>query len=141
MTLMSAAASLVARRFLEAAGPVINVALLAGGSALLAEAMAAALVRRERLAATGMPLILVASAVAVTILLNPGFDWNVVLSSYADCGTMVAVGALLRRERAVVGADVVDGAVIREIAIRVDTYVQILRISKIGGTGKSRSAC
>ena len=103
--------------------------------------MAAALVRRERLAATGMPLILVASAVAVTILLNPGFDWNVVLSSYADCGTMVAVGALLRRERAVVGADVVDGAVIREIAIRVDTYVQILRISKIGGTGKSRSAC
>jgi hypothetical protein len=94
MTLMSAAASLVAGRFLDAAGPVINVALLAGGSALLAEAMAAALVRRGRLAATGMPLILVASAVAVTILLNPGFDWNVVLSSYADCGTMVAVGAL-----------------------------------------------
>jgi hypothetical protein len=27
-------------------------------------------------------------------LLNPGLNGNVVLSSYADCGTMVAVGAL-----------------------------------------------
>jgi hypothetical protein len=94
MPLMIAAASLVAGRFLEAAGPVINVALLAGVSALLAEAMAAALARRGRLAATGTPLVLVASAVVVTILLNPGLDGNVVLSSYADCGTMVAVGAL-----------------------------------------------
>jgi hypothetical protein len=94
MPLMIAAASLVAERFLEAAGPVINVALLAGVSALLAEAVAAALARRGRLAATSTPLVLVASAVAVTILLNPGLDGNVVLSSYADCGTMVAVGAL-----------------------------------------------
>jgi hypothetical protein len=37
---------------------------------------------------------LVASAVAVTILLNPGLNGNVVLSSYADCATMVSVGAL-----------------------------------------------
>lgn len=94
MPLIIVAASLVAGRFLEAAGPVINVALLAGVSALLAEAMAAALARRGRLAATGRPLVLVASAVAVTILLNPGLDGNVVLSSYADCGTMTAVGAL-----------------------------------------------
>jgi hypothetical protein len=94
MPLMIAAASVVAGRFLEAAGAVINVALLAGVSALLAEAMAAALARRGRLAATGRPLVLVAAAVAVTILLNPGLDGNVVLSSYADCGTMVAVGAL-----------------------------------------------
>lgn len=94
MPLMIAAASLVAGRFLEAAGPVINVALLAGGSALLADAMAAALVRRGRLATTGSQLLLIASAVAVTVLLNPGFDGNVVLSAYADCGTMVAVGAL-----------------------------------------------
>jgi hypothetical protein len=92
--LMIAAASLVAGRFLEASGPMINVALLAGVSALLADAMAAALARQGRLAATGTPLVLVASAVAVTILLNPGLDGNVVLSSYADCGTMVAVGAL-----------------------------------------------
>jgi hypothetical protein len=89
-----AAVSLVAGRFLEAAGPVVNVALLAGVSALLADAIAAALARRRRLAAAGTPLFLVASAVAVTILLNPGLNGNVVLSSYADCGTMVAVGAL-----------------------------------------------
>ena len=94
MQLMIAAASLVAGRFLEAAGPVVNVALLAGVSALLADAIAAALARRRRLAAAGTPLFLVASAVAVTILLNPGLNGNVVLSSYADCGTMVAVGAL-----------------------------------------------
>ena len=94
MQLMIAAASLVAGRFLEAAGPVVNVALLAGVSALLADAIAAALARRKRLAAAGTPLFLVASAVAVTILLNPGLNGNVVLSSYADCGTMVAVGAL-----------------------------------------------
>jgi hypothetical protein len=42
----------------------------------------------------GQPLFLVALAVVVTILLNPGLDGSVVLSSYADCGTMVAVGAL-----------------------------------------------
>jgi hypothetical protein len=94
MQLTIAAASLVAGRFLEAAGPVVNVALLVGASALLADAVAAALARRKRLAAAGAPLFLVASAVAVTILLNPGLNGNVVLSSYADCGTMVAVGAL-----------------------------------------------
>jgi hypothetical protein len=94
MPLMIAAASLVAGRFLEAAGPVVNVALLAAASALLADAIAAALARRARLATTGTPLLLVASSVAVTILLNPGLNGNVVLSSYADCGTMVAVGAL-----------------------------------------------
>jgi hypothetical protein len=89
-----AAASFIAGRFLEAAGPIINVALLAGSSALFAEALAAALVRHGRLQATEMPPILVASAVALTTLLNPGLDGAVVLSSYADCGTMVAVGAL-----------------------------------------------
>jgi hypothetical protein len=94
MPLMIAAASLVAGRFLEAAGPVVNVALLVGASALLADAIAAALARRKRLTAAGTPLFLVASAVAVTIVLNPGLNGNVVLSSYADCATMVAVGAL-----------------------------------------------
>jgi len=94
MPLMIAAASLIAGRFLEAAGPVVNVALLAGASALLADAIAAALARRGRLEGTGTPLFLVASAVAFTVLLNPGLNGNVVLSSYADCGTMVAVGAL-----------------------------------------------
>lgn len=94
MPLVITAASFLAGRFLEAAGPIINVALLAGSSALFAEALAAALVRHGRLQATEMPPILVASAVAITTLLNPGLDGAVVLSSYADCGTMVAVGAL-----------------------------------------------
>jgi hypothetical protein len=103
MLLMIAAASLIAGRFLEAAGPVINVALLAGASALLADAIAAALERQGRSAATGKSLFLVASAIAVTILLNPGIDGKVVRSSYADYGTMVAVGALSRSRDAGAG--------------------------------------
>src|SRR5258708_13059136 len=94
MQLMIAVASLVAGRFLEAAGPVVNVALLAGVSALLADATAAALARRRRLAAAGTPLFLVALAVALTILRNPGPNRNVWLSFYAACGTRFAVGAL-----------------------------------------------
>jgi hypothetical protein len=94
MPLMISAASFVGGRFLETAGPIINALLLAGSSALFAEALAAALVRHGRLQATEMPPILIASAVAITTLFNPGLDGGVVLSSYADCGTMVAVGAL-----------------------------------------------
>jgi hypothetical protein len=94
MPLMSAAAYFVSGRFLEVAGPVINVALLAGSSALFAEALAATLVRHGRMQATAMPPVLVAVALVVTIHLNPGLRGEVVLSSYADCGTMVAVGAL-----------------------------------------------
>jgi hypothetical protein len=94
MPLMIAAASFLGGRFLEGAGPVINVLLLAGGSAVLAEALAAALVRRGHLQGKELPVVLVAGAVAVTTLFNPGLDGGVLLSSYADCGTMVAVGAL-----------------------------------------------
>ena len=94
MPLMISAASFVGGRFLEAAGPIINALLLAGSSALFAEALAAALVRHGRLRAAEMPPVLIAGAVAITTLLNPGLDGGVVLSSYADCGTMVAVGAL-----------------------------------------------
>jgi hypothetical protein len=94
MPLMISAASFVGGRFLEAAGPIINALLLAGSSALFAEALAAALVRGGRLQAAEMPPILIAAAVAITTLLNPGLDGGVLLSSYADCGTMVAVGAL-----------------------------------------------
>jgi hypothetical protein len=91
---MISAASFVAGRFLEAPGPVINALLLAGSGAFFAEAFAMALVRRGRLQAGEMPLLVIAGAVAITILLNPGLDGAVVLSSYADCGTMAAVGAL-----------------------------------------------
>jgi hypothetical protein len=94
MPLMISAASFAGGRFLETAGPAINVLLLAGSSALFAEALAAALVRHGRLQAAEMPLVLIAGAVAATIVFNPGLDGSVVLSSYADCGTMVAVGAL-----------------------------------------------
>ena len=94
MPLMIAAASFIGGRFLETAGPIMNVALLAGSSAVLAEALSAAFVRQGRLHAMEMPPILVASAVIITTLLNPGLDGAVLLSSYADCGTMVAVGAL-----------------------------------------------
>src|SRR4051812_47478556 len=94
MPLMISAASFAAGRFLETAGPVINVLLLAGSSALFAEALAAALARHGRLQCEEMPLVLIAGAVAVTILFYPGLDGGVLLSSYADCGTMVAVGAL-----------------------------------------------
>jgi hypothetical protein len=94
MPMMVAAASFVGGRFLESTAPVINIALLAGSSALFAEALAAALARQGRLQAGEMPLVMVACAVAVTAFLNPGLDGAVVLSSYADCGTMVATGAL-----------------------------------------------
>ena len=94
MPLLIAAASFIGGRFLEAAGPIVNVALLAGSSAVFAEALAATLTRHGRLQATEMPPVLVAIAVAITTLLNPGLDGGVVLSSYADCGTMVAVGVL-----------------------------------------------
>ena len=94
MPLMISAASFVGGRFLEAAGPIINALLLAGSSALFAEALAAALVRHGRLQAAEMPPGLIAGAVAITTLFNPGLDGGVLLSSYADCGTMVAVGAL-----------------------------------------------
>ena len=39
-------------------------------------------------------MLRLSSAVAITTLFNPGLDGGVVLSSYADCGTMVAIGAL-----------------------------------------------
>jgi hypothetical protein len=91
---MIAAASFIAGRFLESAGAVINVLLLAGSSALLADALAAALMRQGHLPETEPPAVVVAVGVLVTTLLNPGLDGAVVLSSYADCGTMVAVGAL-----------------------------------------------
>jgi hypothetical protein len=114
LPLMVAAASVLSGRWLEAAGPVISVALLAGSSAVFAEALAATLVRHGRLPAkTSPPVILVAGAVAITTLLNPGLDGAVLLSTYADCATMVAVGALallgvemLARQAAGAAADI-----------------------------------
>ena len=94
MPFIIAAASFISGRFLEVAGPISNVLLLAGSSALFAEALAAALVRHGRLQAAEMPPVLVAVAVVITTLLNPGLDGGVLLSSYAECGTIVAVGAL-----------------------------------------------
>src|SRR5260370_9401725 len=88
MQLMIAAASLVAGRVLEAAGPVVNVALLAGVRALLADAIAAALAPRRRLAAAGTPLFFVASAGGRTHPLKPGPNRDVVLSAFPRFGTL-----------------------------------------------------
>src|SRR5438309_3259629 len=57
MPLMISAASFVGGRFLETAGPIINALLLAGSSALFAEALAAVLARHGRLQAAEMPPI------------------------------------------------------------------------------------
>jgi hypothetical protein len=96
MPLVVAAASRIAGRFLEAAGPVMNVALLASFAALLADSVAAMLARQGRVAPIG-PIGLVALVgltVAATVTLNPGLDGEVLLSSYADPATMVMVGGL-----------------------------------------------
>jgi hypothetical protein len=119
MPLMISAASFAGGRFLEAAGPIINVSLLAGSSALFAEALAAALVRHGRLQAAEMPLGLIAGAVAVTIVFNPGLDGGVLLSSYAECGTMVAVGALgLLGMEILAGLSAPDTAAVERLAWR-----------------------
>jgi hypothetical protein len=94
MQLTIASASFIGGRFLEQSGPVVNALLLAGGSAVLAEALAAALARRGRLRPGEMPVAMVAFAVAVTTVFNPGLNGSVLLSSYADSATMIAVGAL-----------------------------------------------
>jgi hypothetical protein len=94
MPLMIAGASFVAGRFVETAGPVINVALLAGFGAVLADAVTAMLVRQGRLGAMQPPVAAIGLAVALVVVLNPGLDGEVLLSSYADVGTMIAVGAL-----------------------------------------------
>ena len=110
MPLAIAAASFLSGRFAVVAGPIINVLLLAGCCAVFAEALTAILVRHGRLprgaktsrvktsrvktSRVKTPLVVMALAVVVTTLLNPGLDGAVLLSSYADTGTMVAVGAL-----------------------------------------------
>ncbi len=106
MPLAIAAASFVSGGFATVAGPIVNVLLLAGSCAVFADALTTMLVRHGRLrqgSNTSLlktsllkpPLVVIAVAVAVTTLLNPGLDGAVLLSSYADTGTMVAVGALV----------------------------------------------
>jgi hypothetical protein len=94
LPLVTVAASFLAGRFLENASAVFNVALLAAFCALLADSMAAVLFRRGRLAQPRAPFVLVAIAVVVAVLLNPGLAGNVLLSSYADSATAITTGAL-----------------------------------------------
>lgn len=89
-----AAASFVARRFLESAGPVMNVALLAAYGALLADTIVAMRRREGRATPALTAMALTAGAVAVVLVINPGLDGEVVLSSYSDPATMIMVGAL-----------------------------------------------
>jgi hypothetical protein len=100
MPLAIAAASFMSGGFAKVAGPIVNVLLLAGSCAVFADALTTMLIRHGRLrqgSETSLlkpPLVVIALAVAVTTLLNPGLDGAVLLSSYADTGTMAAVGAL-----------------------------------------------
>jgi hypothetical protein len=89
-----AAASFLARRFLEGAGPVMNVALLAAYSALLADTLVAVRGRESLATSPLVAMALTAGAVAAVLVVNPGLDGEVVLSSYSDPATMVMVGAL-----------------------------------------------
>ncbi len=89
-----AAASFLARRFLEGAGPVTNVALLAAYGALLADTLLAVRGREGFAPPPLAAMALTAGAVAAVLVVNPGLDGEVVLSSYSDPATMVMVGAL-----------------------------------------------
>ena len=89
-----AAASFLARRFLEGAGPVMNVALLAAYGALLADTILAVRRREGRATPALTAMALAAGAVVAVLIVNPGLDGEVVLSSYSDPATMVMVGAL-----------------------------------------------
>lgn len=85
MPYLTLAASLLAGRFLECAGPIANLAMLGA----FAAALAATLGREggppsHHLASTGVVL-------AFCTLLNPGFDQRVALSTYADVATGIAV--------------------------------------------------
>ncbi len=94
LPLVTVAASFLAGRFVENASAVFNVALLAAFCALLADAMAAILFRRGHLPQPRAPIALIAGAVVLAVLLNPGLAGNVLLSSYADSATAITAGAL-----------------------------------------------
>jgi len=94
LPLITVAASLLAGRFLENASAVFNIALLGAFCALLADSMAAVLFRRGRLPQPRAPFALIAIAVVLAVLLNPGLAGNVLLSSYADSATAITTGAL-----------------------------------------------
>ncbi len=84
-----AAASWLAGRFLEAAGPVANVVLLASVGAAIADAAQG----QQR----GWPARLAAAAAAIgafLVLFYPALDRNVLFSSYADTATIATVGVL-----------------------------------------------
>jgi hypothetical protein len=89
-----AGASFLARRFLEGAGPVMNVTLLAAFSALLADTVIAVRGRESLATPLLAQMAVIAGAVATVLVVNPGLDGEVVLSSYADPATMIMVGAL-----------------------------------------------
>jgi hypothetical protein len=88
-----AASSFLAHRFLESAGAVTNVALLASYAALLADTILAIQARQggpsRRMLVTG----LTAAAVAAVLVCNPGLDGEVLRAAYADSATMMMVGA------------------------------------------------
>jgi len=86
MPFVVATSSWLAGRFLEAAGPVANVALLASVGAAIGDAGAA-----------GWPTRLATAAAAIAaffLLFYPELPRNVLFSSYADTATIATVGVL-----------------------------------------------
>ncbi len=92
--LAMAAASFLARRFLESAGAVTNVALLTAYAALLADTMIVLRRRNNMPVSPFAAIAITAIAAAAVLVIDPGLDGEVLLSSYGDPGTMVMVGAL-----------------------------------------------
>src|ERR1700732_3890588 len=83
-----------AYRRLPIGGPMMNVARLAAYSALLADTLVAVRGRESLATSPLVAITLTAGAVAAVLVVNPGLDGEVVLSSYSDPATMVMVGAL-----------------------------------------------
>ena len=73
---------------------MMKVALLAAYSALLADTLVAVRGRESLATSPLVAMALTAGAVAAVLVVNPGLDGEVVLSSYSDPATMVMVGAL-----------------------------------------------
>jgi hypothetical protein len=90
MPFLTLAASRLDGRFLECAGPIANLLILGSFSAALASVIGEC--KPQPLRSSGVSgTALVGLSLAAVTLLNPGFDRNIVLSTYADAATGVAV--------------------------------------------------
>src|SRR4051794_28751315 len=90
MPFLTLAASKLAGRFIESAGAVSNLLILGSFSGALIDILKE--IRRDAAKFSGLSHAgLIAVALMLVTLLNPGFNHHVVMSSYADAATGVAV--------------------------------------------------